>query len=214
VTNATDASTSIFWNILTGKYSKATQQSDESYDIIIRKIVSYSTKKSVVADILCGSGKISIKLAPEVHHITAIENSTTLIEICKTKASERSINSVNFKTGTIDDLKNDRYDIIFISNQLIFSTDLHSIIQKSKQLLNPGGYIITTVDCLSEPPSLESPFLAHLLKFLSLLGLVTKIHYFSKESFIDFMTSQSLKVIENSIVSSFPVHMFSVFQKA
>lgn len=96
----------------------------------------------IVADMGCGTGEISARIAPHVEKILAVDQSNAMLKAAKTRLSK--FNNIEFVSATLSDLPLDDSSI----NAAVISLVLHhidnppEIIQEAARCLKPNGLIL------------------------------------------------------------------------
>lgn len=96
-----------------------------------------------VLDFGCGTGLLATRLAPDVHHITALDPSAGMIARLKEKiaAGTNHIKNIDAVEGTLDALEHDapRFDLITASSVCAFVDDYEGTLARLAASLAPGG---------------------------------------------------------------------------
>jgi SAM-dependent methyltransferase len=79
--------------------------------------------------------------------IYAIDISSKMIDIARSKSSQRKIQNINYTYTSIFDerFEGDSFDVIIVYNVLHLLEDSQEVIQRINDLLKPDGYIIAAV---------------------------------------------------------------------
>ncbi len=181
--------TKSFWD----KASKNYDKSEERFEYIHNK-TRENTKKylginNVVLDYGCGTGTKSCELASQVKEIHAIDISSEMIELAKTKAASSRIENINFDHTTIFDkqFRNESFDVILAFNMLHTIDNPHDVIRRIYELLKPDGLFISATPCLNGRKSFIVDMQIYLVRFLSKFGIIPITIRRYKSSDLDYL---------------------------
>lgn len=130
----------------------------------------------------CGTGLVTLKIAPNVNKVVAVDTSKGMLAVLSEKIKKSGVKNVIVKpldltvTGPLED----RFDLIYTSMTLHHIKDIAGILNTFRQMLNPGGSI-TIADLDLEDGSFhgkDAPAPAHngfdrneIMEILKSLGL-------------------------------------------
>ena len=112
--------------------------------------LKYLNIDDTVLDYGCATGIISNAIADKVKEIHAIDISPKMIEIAKSKASERNIENIHYAPATIFDerYRKESFNVILAFRILHMLEDIDAVIHRINELLKPGGMFISVTTCL------------------------------------------------------------------
>ena len=141
-----------FWNKIALRYSKQPIKDTAVYQKKIQMTQAYFNADMQLLEIGCGTGSTAITHAPHVNHIHAVDISTDMLEIAKTKASDQGIDNISFECSSIAELclENNRYDMVLALSILHLLEDKEAAISKMYNSLKPGGLFVTSTVCLGD----------------------------------------------------------------
>jgi tRNA (cmo5U34)-methyltransferase len=90
-----------------------------------------------------GTGVTSFILKDSLKEITLMDNSTEMVKIMNNKiktSGVKNLKTLNFNLEH-DDIKDEKFDLIFNQMVLHHITDIEKILSKFYYLLNPGGFL-------------------------------------------------------------------------
>jgi 2-polyprenyl-3-methyl-5-hydroxy-6-metoxy-1,4-benzoquinol methylase len=156
----TRSKTEKFWDRTAIYYDKEEKKDELTYLKFIEKAGTYLKINDIVLDFGCGTGLVCNKITNDVDMIYAIDISSKMIDIAKSKAAQHKIQNINHIYTTIFDerFKADLFDVILVFNVLHLLDDSHKVIQRLNELLKPDGYIISATPCMGEKPLLNILF--------------------------------------------------------
>jgi 2-polyprenyl-3-methyl-5-hydroxy-6-metoxy-1,4-benzoquinol methylase len=183
-----------FWDKSASRFEQEEKKDEQTYIKIIERTKKYLKTSDNVLDFGCGTGLISNEIAGNVKLIHAIDISSKMIEIAKSKADNRKIQNIDYTHSTIFDesYKSGSFDVILAFYILHLLKDNHKTIQRINDLLKPGGLIISVIPCIG-----EKIFLNISLSLLSKIGLVPDIKSYKANELEDIITNANFKIIEN-----------------
>ncbi len=96
-----------------------------------------------LVDVGCGSGELSLDLAPHVGHVIGVDIDETDVEKASRNARQRGIHNVTFVTGDVCalDLASGHADAVFAHSVLEAIDRPNEALVEMKRLLKPGGVV-------------------------------------------------------------------------
>jgi len=172
-----------FWDKIADKYSKQPVSDEAAYQKKLQITRDYLRPDMEMIEIGCGTGATAIAHAPFVKHIHAIDISSNMIEIAKSKANAEKITTVTFEQSTIDDLRvpDQTIDIVLALSVLHLVESKEDVIAKIHNMLKPGGIFISSTACLGDKMGFFK-LIAPVGKFLGFLPL---LKVFTKQNLLD-----------------------------
>ncbi len=141
-----------FWDNTAEQYSQQPIADEAAYQKKLQVTQKYFKPDMEVLEFGCGTGSTAIAHAPYVKHIQAIDFSSKMIEIARSKAIANKIENVTFKQLTIDELSVGDYtlDVVLGLNVLHLLENKEEVIAKVYKMLKPGGLFVTSTVCLGD----------------------------------------------------------------
>ena len=103
-----------------------------------------------ILDVGCGAGYVSLELARNGHHVTAIDISESNIEIAKKTLAdnpfEDGFGSLHYEVVPFH-LAKGTYDVVLFSVSLHHMPDPEGVVAQSRDLLRNGGYLLCYEPC-------------------------------------------------------------------
>jgi 2-polyprenyl-3-methyl-5-hydroxy-6-metoxy-1,4-benzoquinol methylase len=182
-----------FWDRTADYYDKEEKKDELTYLKFIEKAKKYLNESDIVLDFGCGTGLLCNEIADDVEMIYAIDISSKMIDIARSKASQRKIQNINYIYTSIFDerLEGDSFDVIIVFNVLHLLEDSQEVIQRINDLLKPGGYIISATPCMGEKPLLSSLF-----SIGSKIGVTPEIKSFKTDELYNLFIKGNFEIIE------------------
>ncbi len=130
-----------FWSSWAARYDKVMSGSSRLYREIMENMKPALNRNMTVLEIACGTGLLSVKIAPLVKHLEAVDFSPEMIRQAKKKAvygnlffSVQDATSLPYTSGT--------FDAVVISNALHVMPDPASALANIRRVLKDDGVMI------------------------------------------------------------------------
>lgn len=85
-----------FWDKRARSYDDKIKEHDSLYESTIDSTNSLLADSDVVLDFGCGSGEMSLDIAPHVQRVHGIDVSAKMIELARQKTRDRQVDNVHF----------------------------------------------------------------------------------------------------------------------
>lgn len=90
----------------------------------------------------CGTGLVTLSLAPHLAHMTGMDGSPAMLEVLRRKCADRHIINVTTLQGNVPaDLPDDRFDLITSTLTLHHVANVASLLNALFARLVPGGHV-------------------------------------------------------------------------
>ena len=129
--------TAKFWNKMAARYAKTPIKDEEAYQRKLEVTRSYFRPEMEVIELACGTGTTAISHASYVNHILAIDISSGMLEIARSKAEADNITNITFEEATIEtfDAGGKTYDVAMAHSILHLLENPEAAIAKVHELL-------------------------------------------------------------------------------
>ncbi|NTW56003.1 MAG: class I SAM-dependent methyltransferase [Chlorobiaceae bacterium] len=139
------------WNSTQKFNNEALQWDENPQRRLIAEVVGTAiveTEKSAgwknALEIGCGTGLVSLLIAPHTEKLTAIDTSREMVEVLRHKISESGISNIRIFCSDLEAFtagaeQEDRFDLIYCSMSLHHIQDTGAVIASFSNLLAPGG---------------------------------------------------------------------------
>ena len=107
---------------------------------LVKKLNISSSHK--VLDVGCGTGRLTLKLAGKVDHITGIDPSLQRIEVARRKLTKMDLRNVTFELGSSDDIGRygeNVFDVVYLNAVFHWINDKEEALNNIYRTLKPGG---------------------------------------------------------------------------
>jgi 2-polyprenyl-3-methyl-5-hydroxy-6-metoxy-1,4-benzoquinol methylase len=201
----------IFWDKAANTYDQEEKKDEQAIIRIIEKTRKYLNMSDIVLDFGCGTGQISNEIAGNVKLIHALDTSSKMIEIAKEKAGGRKIENSDYTHTSIFDgrYKPGSLDVILAFYILHLVEDTDKVMERMKELLKPGGLMISATPCLGG----KNSFPGILISLGSKVGLVPKIRAFKISELEEVITSGNFEIVESECLQTRGQQYFIVARK-
>jgi ubiquinone/menaquinone biosynthesis C-methylase UbiE len=186
-----------------------------AYDLSIQKVRSVLSPDQRVLEIGCGTGIISLGIAPYVEAVVATDISPQMISVAKSKAESSSVSNIEFRVcdGYAVPYDDESFDVVLLFNTLHVVKEPAALLHEAHRLLKPAGRLVSATDCYAEPV----PFLVRLMlsaqKLLKLLGVISFMWYYKKEDLHQLFEQSSLVIVESDVLHPAPVNYYLLASK-
>jgi len=186
-----------------------------AYDLSIEKIRSVLAPDQQVLEIGCGSGIISLGIAPYAKQVIAMDISPLMIAVAQSKAESSTVSNVVFRVcdGYAIPYDNESFDVVLLFNILHVVKEPAALLHEAYRLLKPGGCLVSATDCYAEPV----PFLVRLMlsaqKLLKLVGVVSFLWYYRKEDLHQLFDQSSFIIEDSDVLHPVPVNYYLLASK-
>lgn len=182
-----------FWDKMAKSYDASTEKHfNDANSRVINYTKGYCRESDDLLDLGCGTGMIIIDLADYVNKITAVDSSSEMIKAAKQKTINKGIANINFEIDNITEFGfiKEKYDIITAFNLLLYLTEPEVVLKKIYDSLPSGGYFISVTDCMGEKTILKG-----IMKFVSALGFIPKMNYFTRITLESIIKSAGFQIV-------------------
>lgn len=196
-----------FWDRTASNYDKEEKKDEKIHLQVIQKSKIYLKPTDTVLDFGCGTGFFSNELSQTVKNIHAIDFSAKMIQIAQTKAQQQNI---RYEQTTIFDggIQAGSYDAVLGFYVLHLLDDPPSAVNKIRQLLKPGGLLISVTPCMGEKPMLSA-----LLSIFSKFGMVPPMKSFKQNDLEQLLTADGFEIVEKVLLLGTSNQYFVVSKK-
>jgi ubiquinone/menaquinone biosynthesis C-methylase UbiE len=186
-----------------------------AYDLSIQKTRAVLSSDQKALEIGCGTGIISLGIAPFVESVVATDISTQMIAVAKSKAESTSITNVEFRVCDGYSLPYDdqAFDMVLLFNVLHFVKEPTALLHEAHRLLKPSGYLVSATDCYAEPVPLPFRIGLGVQKLLNLIGIIPFMWYYKKEDIHRLFEQCSFASVETDVLHPTPVNYYLLARK-
>lgn len=201
----------LLFNLMAESYARTPIADMEAYERKLSITRKYLKPEHKVFEFGCGTGSTALLHAPYVQHIYSTDYAKKMIAIANRNKAEQGIDNVEFAVGdiTTQDIDRASYDVVLALNILHLMENVEMAIQKSWDMLKPGGYFVSSSVCMVKPPGVWGL----LIPLMGLTGLFPRLKGFSKKQLLEFHTGTGFEILEEYDPDSDMASVFLVAQK-
>ena len=148
------------WSVVSGGYEQTTMLFLEYYSSLAIELATIHPDFNVL-DLACGPGTLSRLIYQQVKHITAVDFSEEMIDLCDRYIETNTIRNIKTVLGDGQDLdlKEAQFDRVFSMFGLMFFPDRMKGFLECYRVLKPGGQLIVSSWApISQSPAMQLMF--------------------------------------------------------
>ncbi len=182
-----------FWDRFASRYDRYEEKDAPIYEKIVEKTRKYLRKIDHILDFACGTGIVTNVIAGDVSKITAIDISSNMLDIARSKSKSLGIANIDYKQSGIfeEKLTGGNFDVVTGYYILHLLDDQEDVIKRIHCLLKHGGLFISVTPCLG-----ESALLKTVLKLAGFFGLVPKTSAYKTSGLETLIKSCGFEIAE------------------
>jgi len=188
-----------FWDRIAKRYEWITIKLTRDYPTLIQNIVNDVNGAENVLEVATGTGPIAMELAGNVGMIEAVDFSSKMIEVAKSKALKKRIKNIHFSVQNAYSLefKNGQFDVAVCSNALHCMVYPEKALSEIRRVLKDDGIVIAPTYC--HGVNWQSRVLSRIMRLTGFKSY----HRFSTGEFFDLVTSCGFEIIKKDISNEF-----------
>ena len=205
-----------FWDQSASNYDNTEEKFEFIHSRSRENTKRYLKDTDIVLDYGCGTGTTACEVSSLVKSVRAIDISTGMIEIAKGKAATGGVVNVDFEQAVIfdEEFENGSFDVVLAFNMLHTVPDPESVVQRTVELLKPGGLFISVTPCLGGKKSALVSLQILLVRALLKVGVIpVPIRQLKSADLDDLMDEERLQVIETEEIFKGASSYFMVAKK-
>jgi len=196
-----------FWNMRSQTYDQTSGGTyARAYDLTVEHTLHYLKPTDRVLDFACGTGLVTLRLAPHVSHIRGIDISPDMVSIAQEKVRVQSVPNMEITNTDLFDLSLEpgSFDAVTAFNVMCYIPDLPQALARVRALLKPGGVFLSATDCLGSRPS-KAGF-RKLVK--SHTGAMPYVAFFTQRGLEKRVAQNGFSVLERENLFPSPPNLF------
>ena len=200
-----------FWNRIADNYAKRPVADEAVYKKKLTIMSDLLKPNMQVLEFGCGTGSTAVIQADNVAHYTAIDVSPKMIEIANSKKKPGTLTNLDFKVSAIEEyqVENSTFDAILAMSILHLLDNRPKVIAKAYQLLQPGGYFISSTTCIKD----VAPIFAMIAPIGAFFKIIPKVENLSYQELESSITTAGFKIRHKWIPTGKSKAIFIVAQK-
>lgn len=142
-----------FWNRIAESYAKKPVANPGAFERKIAITRELLPEGGAVLDVGCGTGSLALRLADRAGRVGGLDASREMVRIAREKARAARAANVEFHVGTLDDalpFPPQSFDLVCAYSVLHLVRDLPRTLAALRNLLRPGGALVTSTVCLGD----------------------------------------------------------------
>lgn len=186
-----------------------------AYDLSIQKVLSVLSPDQQVLEIGCGTGIISLGIAPYVERVIATDISPQMISVARSKAESSSVSNVDFRVcdGYAVPYDDESFDVVLLFNTLHVVKDPAALLHEAYRLLTPAGHLVSATDCYAEPVPFPVRLMLSAQKLLKLVGVTPFMWYCRKEELHQLFEQSAFVIVDSDVLHPAPVNYYLLASK-
>lgn len=166
-----------FWNRIARKYATDAIADQAGYERTITRVRGLLGPDDQVLELGCGTGSTALLLAGGTRSYLATDFSAEMIAIAAEKLAASPVSQLSFQVATAEDVvgKVSPFDAVLGFNYLHLVDDLPATLAAIRDLLAPGGLLITKTACLRD----MNPLIRLAIPLMQLIGKAPHVNVFS-----------------------------------
>lgn len=198
-----------FWDMRAPDYDSTSGGTyARAYDLTAERSAKYLTPTDRVLEFACGTGIVTLRLAPRVTYLRGIDISPNMVDRAREKT--RDLPNVEITNTDLFDscLEPGSFDAVCAYNVLLYLPDLPAALARIRELLRPGGVFLSATDCLGSRPSVMG--LKKLVK--SRTGKMPYTAFFTRRGLERRIAQAGFTVLERENLFPNPPNLFVAAQ--
>lgn len=201
-----------FWNHRALHYD---EQVGPMYEDAYRKTAEFTLKYlshgDRVLEFACGTGIVTMDVAPHVTHIRAIDISEEMVIRAREKISKAGLCNVDVTQTDLFDpsLEEGSFDAVMAFNVLLYVDNFAEVMGRIRALLKPGGVFLSASDCLGGKLTKVG-----VQKFFrSRTGKMPYVAFFTQKSLAKRIAQSGFEILETANLFPAPPNLFVAAKK-
>jgi len=204
------------WEKMASRYDRQVMSIyGEAYGLSIERVLAVIDKKDAVLEMGCGTGIISLGIAPRVERVVGTDISPKMISLARAKAEQLALVNVDFQVGDSYSLpfEDGSFDTVLLFNTLHFLKEPNKVLQEAYRLLKTGGYFALATDCFAEPVPFLTRIRLSAQNLLKNLGIIPFMWNYRKEDLHKLLKDNSFVIEDSEVLHQVPVNYYLLGRK-
>ncbi|MAE67911.1 MAG: hypothetical protein CMJ18_26965 [Phycisphaeraceae bacterium] len=185
-----------FWDKRAGRYD-AKPKKGPNFAARLERAAAVFEKTDRVLDVGTATGEITLDLAPHAGEVLGIDHSARMVEAANGRARERGVTNVRFEQMEPDDprLEPGTFNAITVYSVIHLLKDAPATLARLRDLLIPGGHLITETPCLGDWNLLWRI----LIRLVVLVGMAPPILSLEADGLEKMIADAGFEIIERKV---------------
>ncbi len=182
-----------FWSRWAARYDKTMSGSQKLYKNITEHMKQVLNQDMTVLELACGTGLLSVKIAPMVKHLEATDFSEEMIKQAKNKPHSSKL-YFSVQDATALPYTPETFDAVIISNALHIMPDPQKALSEIRRVLKNDGILIAPTFTAAESISGRIR-----IRIMELSGFRV-FHKWTPESYLSFLQENGFEIQQSKII--------------
>lgn len=181
-----------FWDRMADRYAAQPVADEAAYQTKLATTRRHLRPDMEVLEFGCGTGSTAIAHAPYAGQIRAIDFSSRMVEIARSKVAAAGIGNVTVEQGDITTmaLPESGYDVVLGMSILHLLEDRQAVVARVFSLLRPGGVFVSSTACVGDSMKL----LGLVAPLGKALGLLPHLDVMTTSQLVDTITGAGFAI--------------------
>ena len=183
---------------------------ETAYRRSVEKARSVVSPEQQVLEIGCGTGIISLGIAPHVRHVIGTDIAPEMVAVARRKAEAAGMGNVEFHVHDGYALPYDdaSFDAVLLFNILHVVQEPAALMREAHRLLKPGGHLVTATDCYAEPVPLKARLYLTAQRLLKVTGAVPFLAYYRRADLHRLFQENAFEIVDTDVLQPVPVNYY------
>ena len=199
------------WDKLAANYdSNVMETFGEAYRLTQEAILKTVNARSRVLEVGCGTGILSLGIAPHAGEVVGVDLSPEMIALAQEKAQNGRFQNLTFREGDAYELPFDdsSFDVVLLTNLLHVVAEPSRVLKEAHRVLRPGGVLATVTDCMAEPAPFRVRVQTFGLRLMKLFGTIKYYHFYRKSDLRDLLASNGFLIKKEAEFHQAPLNFY------
>ncbi len=200
-----------FWDKVAARYAKMPVRNETAYAETLDRTRAHLNPSDTILEIGCGTGTTALKLADAVQSIVATDLSGEMIAIAEGKLNSGGPSNVQFRKADIeaDFIDGAPFDVVLAFNLLHLLQDTALGVRHMRDLLKPGGLLISKTVCLAD----ANPIFRPIIWVMQKIGKAPFLRILKVRDLEALITAEGFEILETGTYPAKPPNRFIVARK-
>lgn len=199
------------WDKLASSYDANVMDTfGEAYRLTQEAILEEVNARSRVLEVGCGTGIISLAIAPQAGEVVGVDLSPAMVALAEEKAQNQGFHNLTFREADAYQLpfEDESFEVVLLTNLLHVVADPSSVLREAHRVLVPNGVLATVTDCMAEPAPVRVRLQMLGLRLMKLFGTIKYFHFFHKSDLRDLLESNGFLIKKSASFHKAPVNFY------